>query len=154
MAALVIIPLNPIAMTENLIAKVSVIINAPVSKVWNTLTDPGQVKQCLSGGSSAGDWKKGSPVAYTGIWEGRTEEDKGMIVGIVPEKLLHTAWFSYLSGQEDKPENYANIIYEVSPENGRTLMTITQDHIENKGDLEHMQQAWGTVLAGMKNGIE
>ena len=34
------------------------------------------------------------------------------------------------------------------------LMTITQDHIESKGDLEHMQQAWGTVLAGMKNGIE
>jgi uncharacterized protein YndB with AHSA1/START domain len=141
-------------MTNNLIAKVSIIINAPVGKVWDALTDPGQVIQCLSGESSDGEWKKGSPIAYTGIWEGRTEEDKGKIVGIVPEKLLHTAWFSYRSGQEDKPENSANIIYEISPENGRTLMTITQDHIASKGDLDHMQEAWRTVLAGMKNGIE
>jgi uncharacterized protein YndB with AHSA1/START domain len=143
------------AMTNNLIAKVSVIINAPVSKVWEALTDPGQVKQYLSSDEqNVRDWKKGSPIAYTGIWEGRTEEDKGMIVGIVPEKILHTAYFNFLSGQEDKPENYANVIYEVSPENGRTLMTITQDHIDNKGDLQHMEQAWGTVLAGMKNCIE
>jgi uncharacterized protein YndB with AHSA1/START domain len=145
-------------MTNNLIAKVSVIINAPVSKVWEALTDPEQVKKYLSGDQTGEqttpDWKKGSPIAYTGVWEGRTEEDKGMIIGIVPEKILHTAYFSYLSGQEDKPENYANVIYEVSPENGRTLMTITQDHIENKGEVQHMEEAWSTVLAGMKNRIE
>lgn len=141
-------------MTNNLIAKVSVIINAPVSKVWEVLTDPAQAKQWLSGEKDSSDWKKGNPIAYTGVWEGRTEDDKGIIVGIVPEKLLHTAYFSFLSGQEDKPENYANVIYEVSPENGRTLMTITQDHIETEGDLQHMEQAWGTVLAGMKNRIE
>jgi hypothetical protein len=141
-------------MTNNLIAKVSVLINAPVSKVWEGLMDSGQVNQYLSSEQSATDWKKGSPIAYTGVWEGHTEEDKGMIVGIVPEKILHTAYFSYLSGQEDKPENYANVVYEVSPENGRTLMTITQDHIESQGDLHHMEQAWGTVLAGMKDRIE
>jgi hypothetical protein len=115
-------------MTNNLIAKVSVIINAPVSKVWEALTDPGQMNQHLSG--------------------------EPHIVGIVPERILHTAYFSYLSGQEDKPENYSNVVYEVSPENGRTLMTITQDHIENQGDLLLRKQAWGTVLAGMKNRIE
>ncbi len=115
-------------MTNNLIAKVSVIINAPVSKVWEDLMDHGQVEQHLSG--------------------------EPHIVGIVPERILHTAYLSYFSGQEDKPENYSNVIYEVSPENGRTLMTITQDHIESQGDLHLRKQAWGTVLAGMKNRIE
>lgn len=121
-------------MSNNLIAKVSVLINAPVSKVWEILTD--------------------SPVAFTGVWEGAEAEDKGRVIGIVPEKILHTAWFSHRSGQEDKPENYANVLYEICPENGRTLMTITQDHIENEGDLQHMEQTWNTVLAGMKNRIE
>lgn len=141
-------------MTNHLIAKVSVIINAPVSKVWEVLTDPGQSDRYMSQEQTATDWKKGSPIAYTGKWEGSTEEDKGMIVDVVPEKMLHTTWFSFLSGQEDKPENYVHVIYEVSPENGRTLMTITQDHIGNQGELHHMEQAWGTVLAGMKNRIE
>src|SRR6266550_4799543 len=125
-------------MANKLSVKVSRDINAPVSKVWQALTDPALIKQYLFGTETSSDWKKGSSITYTGVWEGKSYEDKGKIVDIIPEKLLHTTYFSSMSGKEDKPENYANVIYEVHPSNGHSIITISQDNIENEAGIEHM----------------
>jgi uncharacterized protein YndB with AHSA1/START domain len=141
-------------MTNKLSVKVSRDINAPVSKVWQALTDPALIKQYLFGTETSSDWKKGSPITYTGVWEGKSYKDKGKIVDIIPERLLHTTYFSSMSGKEDKPENYANVIYEVKPSNGQSVITISQDNIENEEGVKHMKDNWGVVLDGMKKLLE
>ena len=137
-----------------LISKVSVNINAPVSKVWQALVDPALIKQYLFGTDAESDWKKGSSIIYNGVWQGKPYTDKGIIVEIIPEKLLHTTYYSPLSGKEDKPENYNNVITELKSGNDFTTVTISQDNIKDEAELKHMEQNWGTVLDGMKKLLE
>ena len=141
-------------MEQKLVSKSSTLINAPVNKVWEALTNPSLIKQYLFGTNTITDWKKGSPITYEGEWEGKAYKDKGQIVDIIPEKLLHTTYWSSIGGKEDKPENYNNVIYEVKPENGGTLITILQDNIKDEKELEHMKQNWGMVLESMKTMLE
>jgi uncharacterized protein YndB with AHSA1/START domain len=141
-------------MDQKLVSKSSTIINAPVNKVWEALTNPSLIKQYLFGTNTITDWKKGSPITYEGEWEGKAYKDKGKIVDIIPEKLLHTTYWSSMSGKEDRPENYNNVLYEVEEQNGGTLVTISQDNIKDEKELEHMNQNWGIVLDSMKKLLE
>lgn len=141
-------------MSNNLKAISSTSIHVPVNKVWQALTDPALIRQYLFGTDTVSDWKKGSPITYSGVYEGKAYQDKGTIIEIVPEKLLHTTHYSPLSGKEDKPENYHNVIYELKSENGKTIVTITQDNISNDKELEHMKRNWSMVLEGMKKLLE
>jgi len=141
-------------MEQKLVSNSSTIINAPVQKVWEALTNPSLIKQYLFGTNTITDWKKGSPITYEGEWEGEAYRDKGKIVDIIPGKLLHTTYWSSISGKEDKPENYNNVIYEVKPQNGGSLVTISQDNIKDDKELEHMNQNWGMVLESMKKMLE
>jgi uncharacterized protein YndB with AHSA1/START domain len=141
-------------MATKLVSKSSLHINAPVNKVWQALTDPALIKEYLFGTNTITDWKKGSTITYEGEWQGKAYKDKGVIVDIVPEKLLHTTYWSSMSGKEDKAQNYNNVIYELKAENEGTLVTISQDNIENEKQLEHMNQNWGMVLDNMKKLLE
>ena len=141
-------------MEQKLVSKSSTIINAPINKVWEALTNPSLIKQYLFGTNTITDWKKGSPITYEGEWEGKAYKDKGKIVDIIPEKLLHTTYWSSMSGKEDRPENYNNVLYEVEEQNGGTLVTISQDNIKDEKELEHMNQNWGIVLDSMKKLLE
>lgn len=141
-------------MAENLKVHSGVTIQAPVSLVWQALTDPALIKQYLFGTDTVSDWKKGSLITWSGEYEGKTYQDKGTIIDIVPEKLLHTTHYSPMTGKEDKPENYHHVVYEVSPENGNTKVTITQDNVTNEKELEHMQKNWNMILEGMKKFLE
>lgn len=141
-------------MANKLKAELSININAPVSKVWRAVTDPAMIKQYMFGTNTASDWKKGSTITYSGEWQGKQYVDKGTIIDIVPEKLLHTTYFSAMSGKEDKPENYANVIYELKPAGDHTIFTVSQDNIDTEASLEHSEQNWNMVLEGMKKVVE
>lgn len=141
-------------MANKLTAKASININVPVSKVWKALTEPAMIKEYLFGTNTVSDWQKGSSITYSGEWEGKSYEDKGVILDIVPEKILHTTYYSAMSGKEDKPENYANVIYKVSPDDGHSLITITQDNIDDEKQQQHMVENWGKVLESMKKLLE
>ena len=139
---------------EKLISKSSTMINAPVNKVWDALTNPHLIKEYLFGTKTTTDWKKGSPITYEGEWQGRSYKDKGLVVDIIPEKLLHTTYWSSMGGKEDRPENYNNVLYEVEERNGGTLVTISQDNIKDENELKHMNENWGIVLDNMKKLLE
>jgi uncharacterized protein YndB with AHSA1/START domain len=141
-------------MVNNLISKSSIVINAPVGKVWKALIDPEQIKQYLFGTNAVSDWKKGSPLTYEGEWQGKKYKDKGTIIDIVPEKLLHTTYWSSMGGKEDKPENYNNVIYELQPRGESTMVTISQDNIADEAGLKHMEENWGVVLNNLKMLLE
>ena len=98
---------------SNLTLTTSVSIQAPLAKVWHALTDPEQIKKYLFGTETVTDWKAGSPITFSGEWEGKAYQDKGTILEIEKEKILKYSYWSSFSGTEDKPENYANVTYRV-----------------------------------------
>jgi uncharacterized protein YndB with AHSA1/START domain len=141
-------------MPKKLQADLSITIDAPPARVWQALIDPKLIKQYLFGTEAKSDWKKGSPLTYTGEWQGKPYVDKGVIIDIVPEKKLHTTYLSGNSGKADIPENYNNVIYTLEPHGNQTRVHLTQDNIETEEGVKKMEQNWGIVLEQMKQLLE
>jgi uncharacterized protein YndB with AHSA1/START domain len=141
-------------MDKKLVAKATITINAPTSKVWGALTKPDLIKQYMFGTEVTTDWQVGSPITYKGQWEGKTYEDKGKILQIEPGKLLVSTFWSSLSGLPDVPENYNTVRYELSTEGGSTRLTITQDNNATQEEADHSEQNWNMVLDGIKKLLE
>jgi uncharacterized protein YndB with AHSA1/START domain len=141
-------------MDKNLIAQATTTINAPASRVWEALTDPAQIKEYMFGTDVVTDWQVGSPIVWQGEWKGKPYQDKGKIVEIEPEKLLHVTHYSPLSGVPDAPENYHNVRYTLSPENGGTRVNINQDKNASEQEQKESAGMWQTALDGIKKFIE
>jgi uncharacterized protein YndB with AHSA1/START domain len=129
-------------------------IEAPRDKVWAALTDPEQIEEYMFGSQVVTDWKQGSPIVWKGEYEGSKYEDKGEIVEIEPERRLKVTHFSPLSGQEDRPENYHTLLYELEERGGKTRVSLSQDNNASKEAAEHSQANWETMLAGLKQVAE
>ena len=129
-------------------------IDAPPAKVWVALTDPEQIKQYMFGSQVVTDWKQGSPIVWKGEYEGKKYEDKGEIVEIEPERRLKVTHFSPLSGQEDRPENYHSLVYELEESRGRTHVSLSQDNNPDEEAAEHSRANWEKMLAGLKQVVE
>ena len=141
-------------MSKTFVAKATVTINAPTSRVWDALTKPELIKQYLFGTEVTTDWRVGSPITYQGTWEGKAYKDKGKVLQVEPGKLLVSTFWSSLSGSPDVPENYQTVRYELSAAGGGSQLTVIQDNNATQEDANHSAQNWKMVLDGMKKLLE
>lgn len=141
-------------MEKGFTAKTSIEINSTASKVWNALINPEMIKQYLFGTEAVSDFKEGSSIVYRGVWEGKTYEDKGKILKVIPEKLLVSTYWSSMGGLPDKPENYATVTYELDEKEGKTTLTLTQDNNSTEEAKNHSEQNWNMVLSTLKKLLE
>jgi uncharacterized protein YndB with AHSA1/START domain len=138
----------------NFIAQVTATIHAPSSKVWDALTKPELIKQYFFGTNVVTDWKVGSPIYYRGEWQGRTYEDKGIILENEPKKRLVSTHWSPLAGVPDSPEYYHTVTYVLSEHDDHTDVTILQDNNTSEDEKVHSEENWKMVLAGLKKVVE
>jgi len=141
-------------MKSNIKGRATISIDATAAKVWEALTTPSIIKKYFFGTDAISDWQPGSPLIFKGEWEGKKYEDKGTILNVIPNALFKYTYWSSMSGIEDKPENYVIITYELSENNGKTLLTITQENIPDEKMKEHSEQNWKKVLTDLKNLLE
>ncbi|MEP6677178.1 MAG: SRPBCC domain-containing protein [Ferruginibacter sp.] len=114
-------------MSEQLIVKNSISINAPAAKVWDALVNPEQTKKYMFGCETVSDWKPGSSLLWKMNYEGKDFiAVKGNIVSIEPDKFLAYTTIDPNSDVEDIPENYLTVTYELEEKDGATLLTATQ----------------------------
>ncbi|MDB5116746.1 MAG: hypothetical protein JWQ79_2238 [Mucilaginibacter sp.] len=138
----------------NLSSKTSISINAPVAQIWRALIDPEIVKKYFFGTDVESAWKKGSPIIWSGEWEGKAYHDRGTVLDITPGKYLKYSYWSSMSGTEDKPENYQNVSYDLTEKDGVTTLEIGQENIKDQAAKEHSEQNWQHVFGKMKEMIE
>jgi len=133
----------------------TVTIRATRREVWNALTDPEKVKRYMHGTDMSTDWKEGSPIVWRGEWKGRSYEDKGTVMAVEPQRLLKYTHWSPMGGSEDKPENYHTVTYELTGEDGKTTLTLTQDNNPSQEEADKMaDDNWGPVLDALKETVE
>lgn len=141
-------------MNNNLIAKVSTAINAPLTKVWEALTKPEIIKQYMFGTNVVSDWHVGVPIVWKGEWQGRSYEDKGKILKFEEERVLQYSHFSPLSGKPDVPENYHTVTIELSDDRAQTIVTLSQDNNATEEAREHSKKNWEIMLDGLRKLLE
>ena len=129
-------------------------IQAPRSKVWRALTDPDQIEKYMFGSRVETDWKPGSRIVWKGEYEGKRYEDKGEILEVETERRLKMTHFSPLSGQEDAPENYHTLLYELEGSGTTTRVALSQDNNPDEEAAEHSRANWEKMLSGLKHVVE
>jgi uncharacterized protein YndB with AHSA1/START domain len=141
-------------MAVNLVARASIVIDAPLARVWDGLVDPQAIKQYLFGTTVVSQWTVGSAIVWKGEWKGQTYEDKGVILALEPNRRLQYSHFSPLSGLPDVPGNYHTVTFELAQGGGRTRVSLTQDHNATAEARDHSEQNWRVVLEGLKRLLE
>ena len=139
---------------EKLTLTTTVIFNATAAQVWRGLTDYDMVKTYFFGTELKSDFKKGSPITFSGEWDGNRYEDKGIILDVTPGEYLAYTYWSSMSGTEDKPANYANVSYSLAEGDGVTTLTITQDNIKDEAAKEHSENNWQMLMGELKKLLE
>ncbi|HOZ86177.1 MAG TPA: SRPBCC family protein [Bacteroidia bacterium] len=139
---------------KNLEAQISIEIDASPAKVWTAITSPPLIKKYLFGTEVKTDWKQGSPITYEGEYEGKTYEDKGIIVKFEPCKLFQSTYWSSMSGKPDRPVNYNLVTYELIANGKKTTVTVTQDNIASEEEKQHATKNWKKTLENLKKVVE
>ena len=105
---------------RDIVATASIDIPAPPDRVWMVLTDNQLLGEVMFGSTIITDWEVGGPIVFRGEWEGKPFEDKGVIEEFNEPRRLRMSHFSPLSGAEDIPENYHQVVYDLEPLDGGT----------------------------------
>ena len=142
-------------MTKSLSSKTSVSIDAPADKVWEALTKPELISKYLFGTKTETTWKVGSPIKFSGEYEGKSYHDKGTILAFEPNKKMGYSYCSSMGGMEDKPENYVNVTFTLHEEGkNRTRLDLLQENIHDEKSRDHSEQNWTMVLGKLKEIVE
>ena len=141
-------------MNQTFTATSQVTIHASPRTVWKALTTPKLIKKYLMGADVHTDWKVGGPLVYTGEYQGKPYEEKGVIQQFEPEKILQATHFSKSSGKADRPENYALVTWRLQEKGDDTVVTVAQDGISTARGVEISEANWANVLEGLKKTAE
>jgi len=140
-------------------AQVHQLIGASAPAIWTALTTPAALKQFFFDADVVSDWKVGSPIRIQGEFEGRTYEDKGRIVTFDPPRQLSFSHWSALSGEDDAPENYRLVTFDLEPSGAATTVTLSQANLVGgvtASDIEQRaayEKKWASVLEGLAKAL-
>jgi uncharacterized protein YndB with AHSA1/START domain len=141
-------------MNHGFIARAEIGINAPIAEVWDALVNPETIKQYMFGTNVISDWKKGSPIIWKGEWQGKTYEDKGVILRLVPQQTIQYSHFSPLSGLPYAPENYHTVRITLSEKGTQTFLSLSQDNNPTEKSRDHSEKNWTMMLESLKKLLE
>jgi len=143
-------------MNPNLKVETSIVVNAPMAKVWDAIVNPAVIKKYLYGTETVTDWKVGSPIVFQGEYEGTKYRDKGVILKLEKEKILQYTYLSSFSELEDIPENYGIVTMKVEemPNQLGVKVTAGTSNFENEERLQHATESWNETLKQLKSVLE
>jgi uncharacterized protein YndB with AHSA1/START domain len=119
---------------DNNVVYGSIKINAALSKIWDTLTNPARIA-LYTGSAIHTDWKKSSPITWSGEMHGTKYQNKGKVLENTPNKLLRFTYWSGMGGDSDLAENYSEITYTLS-QVGDNIAELTYSRIKIPTVLE------------------
>jgi uncharacterized protein YndB with AHSA1/START domain len=142
-------------MTKALI-EIDTLVDADTASVWDILT---QKKSAMFMGADVDtDWREGSPISFTGEFNGKPFRDHGEIRVAEPQRHLAFTHFSGSSGKADVPENYNLVDIRLEPQNGGTRITLSQTpQGTDQPDMEtaaKFRKNWEAMLEALKKAAE
>jgi len=141
-------------MRNNLVAKANTTIHATSAVVWDALVNPESIKKYMFGADVTTNWREGSPIYWKGEWNGRSYEDKGIVLQFRPPYNLEYSHYSPLSGLPDEPASYHTVTIELKDDGKETRVSLKQDNNPSEDARAHSQKNWEQMLKGLKHFVE
>jgi len=140
-------------MDDDLTAHASVDIDALVDDVWFALTDPAAIARWMAGSHVVTDWRPGSPITWSGEFEGVAYEDRGEVLDAAPGTLLR--YRHVTPARDDRPErgHVVTVRLEGVDEN-RTRVSLAQDGNPDVDARRHAERVWTSMLDRLKVLVE
>ena len=144
------------APTSNQTVNKTITIDAPASKVWDTLTSPERMQQWMAETEIdiSTDWKVGHPFVIRGNLHGINFENTGTVLQFEPEQILQYSHLSSLSRLPDKPENYSVVEFRLAPVENQTALTLSVNNFPTESIYKHLAFYWNVTLEILKRMIE
>lgn len=136
------------------VAEARVDIDASPQEIWDALIEPDRVEQYMFGTRLRTDWEVGSPITWSGEWQGKSYQDKGEILEFEPEARLRYSHHSPLRGAPDVPESYHTVTIELTSNDNGTTVTLAQDNNDTEEARDHSQASWQSMLEGLREHVE
>ena len=143
-------------MAETFVARVSMTIDAPRSKVWDALIDPERIKQYILASDVVSEWRERSSIVWKSEFQGRPFEIKGTILRLEPERLLEFDQSRpiFRASQVIRPSDYHRVTIELTDEGARTHISLIEHGNATERELAHSQGGWQLALGNMKALLE
>ena len=142
---------------EKLFVNKTIEINAPASIVWQALTEREYTDHWaleFTGGAEfhiESDWNPGSPVLWTG--QDGSVIVQGNVAALEPQKFLRFTVFD-VRGEKPPVTEEDGITYELTEQNGKTLLQISQGDFSAMAEGEKYRnlsaEIWDRVLTKVK----
>lgn len=141
-----------------LYVKNSIVIHAPIEKVWEALTNPVLTEKYMFGCRAESAWKPGSELLWKGTYEGKEMIFvKGTVTTIDPPHQLVYTTFDPNGSIEDVTENYLSVSYVLTEEKGATTLTVSQGDYSKvaEGEKRYNEmynggEGWNPILLKIK----
>src|SRR5512139_2320864 len=101
-------------MAEKFTARSTATIDAKPGRIWDAIMDPELVSEAFFGAKVDTDWRVGSPITWTGEWQGKPFHDTGEIKRVEPPRQLVFTHYEHV------------VTFDLKPANSSTEVTITQ----------------------------
>lgn len=141
-------------MNKELLAESSIDMNTSPSRIWEALTKPEIAKEYFFGAKITTDWKEGSPITFSGEYNGNKYEEKGVLLRVEPNSQLQYSHWSHFDGLPDKPENYRTWTFTITEKNGTSLLTVIEDNIPTEKQKNRSNEFWKEALLKIKGLVE
>jgi uncharacterized protein YndB with AHSA1/START domain len=136
------------------IAWADVDIRASIYRVWDALMNPAIIRQYMFGTRVISGWEEGDPIVWTGEWEGKRYQDRGMILRLDPGFLIRYSHYSPLSGLPDTPDHYHAVTVRLTSKGDFTRVSLSQDNNPTERASDHSRKNWETMLENLKRLLE
>ena len=138
------------------LVEVETLIEAEAGPVWDALT--ARKSAMFMGADVETDWGPGSPISFTGEFEGKAFKDHGEIRDIEDRHRLTFTHYSPTSGKPDVPDSYNLVDVRLEPQGERTRVKLSQTPMGGERPdaktVEAFRRNWEVMLGGLKTAAE
>jgi uncharacterized protein YndB with AHSA1/START domain len=128
-------------------------ISASAGRIWRAFTDLSTMKGFFFGADVRTDWQVGHPITFSGSYQRKTYEDRGIVQSFEPERRLTFTHWSPLSGKPDLPEHRHIVTLRLEPHGDSTEVSIVQENLAGASP-EHLRKNWSALLEGLSRVVE
>lgn len=132
-------------------------VHADPQTVWETLKR--KQSPMFMGANVDTDWREGSPIAFTGEFNGKPFQDQGEIRAVDERRRLAFTHYSPTSGKPDVPESYNLVDIRLEPAGDeRTAVRLSQTPLggapPDDQTVRKFEENWRVMLDSLRKAAE